>query len=135
MLRASDASVMSEADIMRAGQNGRPLQGLEQQIILCDFLAVSACLALEFEAYKQHAKVINLANQYIIEEFTMYRKIVIPSGKMADHSCRHCGGSGMMKCPRCDGTGTFHDGSTCYYCNGAKEVTCNACGGTGIIRD
>lgn len=58
-----------------------------------------------------------------------------PEGKLADHSCRCCSGSGMMRCPRCAGTGSFTDGSTCYYCKGAGEVECNACGGTGIIRD
>lgn len=26
--------------------------------------------------------------------------------------------SKRYKCPRCDGTGTFYDGSRCYYCQG-----------------
>ncbi len=58
-----------------------------------------------------------------------------PEGKLADHSCRCCGGSGQMKCPRCDGTGTFIDGTTCYYCKGKGRVECSACDGKGRIED
>ena len=58
-----------------------------------------------------------------------------PEGKLADHFCKHCHGEGKMKCPRCDGYGTFTDKSTCYYCQGAGKVECSACNGTGIIRD
>lgn len=63
------------------------------------------------------------------------RTLKAPEGKLADHSCSCCSGSGKMKCPRCDGTGSFTDGSKCYYCQGAGRVECKACDGTGIIRD
>lgn len=33
----------------------------------------------------------------------MYKKITIPSGIFASHSCSCCNGSGEMKCPRCGG--------------------------------
>lgn len=58
-----------------------------------------------------------------------------PEGKLADHRCSCCSGSGMMTCPRCGGYGTFDDGSKCYYCQGARVVKCNACDGKGIIAD
>lgn len=52
-------------------------------------------------------------------------------------SCRCCGGSGKVKCPRCDGYGTMDDKkkSTCYYCQGDKVVDCPACDGTGMVED
>lgn len=65
----------------------------------------------------------------------MYKKITIPSGIFASHSCSCCSGSGEMKCPRCGGYGTFNDGSTCYYCQGSGRVRCGACGGSGRIDD
>lgn len=53
------------------------------------------------------------------------------------HECRCCGGTGKVKCPRCDGYGTMDDKehSTCYYCQGEKVIECPACGGTGVIED
>ena len=50
-------------------------------------------------------------------------------------SCRACNGNGKHKCPRCDGTGTFMDGSTCYYCKGYRLTKCGACDGTGKIKE
>ena len=63
------------------------------------------------------------------------RTLKAPEGKLADHSCSCCSGSGMMKCPRCDGTGSFTDGSKSYYCQGSGKVECKECDGTGIIGD
>ena len=63
------------------------------------------------------------------------RMLFVPEGKFEVHSCKCCSGSGMMKCPRCGGTGRFNDGSRCYYCGGNGKVTCSACNGKGIIED
>lgn len=62
-------------------------------------------------------------------------KIIIPKGKLRSHFCSCCSGSGEMKCPRCDGYGTFNDKSTCYYCQGSGKVTCSACNGKGYFED
>ena len=51
------------------------------------------------------------------------------------HTCRNCGGSGSVRCPRCDGYGTMDTGDTCYYCQGAKTVVCPSCNGTGKVQD
>ena len=53
------------------------------------------------------------------------------------HICKYCGGSGKVKCPRCDGYGVMNDNqkSTCYYCQGRKQIVCTACDGKGIIED
>lgn len=51
------------------------------------------------------------------------------------HVCKCCGGSGKVKCPRCDGQGTIEKKDSCYYCNGEKEVTCPACNGVGTVED
>ena len=49
--------------------------------------------------------------------------------------CGVCSGSGKEVCFRCDGHGTFEDGSTCYYCKGAGTITCNVCHGYGYYDD
>lgn len=58
-----------------------------------------------------------------------------PEGKLANHTCSCCSGTGKMKCPRCDGTGSFTSGETCYYCQGSGKVECSGCNGKGIIED
>lgn len=50
------------------------------------------------------------------------------------HTCRHCGGSGEVVCPRCCGDGKLGR-ETCYYCQGEGRVKCPACNGTGTIDD
>lgn len=51
--------------------------------------------------------------------------------------CQCCGGTGKVKCPRCNGYGIMDnkDKSICYYCQGHKKVVCPACGGTGMVKD
>lgn len=49
--------------------------------------------------------------------------------------CKHCGGSGKAKCPRCDGHGTMTSKEICYYCQGDGKVSCPSCNGSGKIDD
>lgn len=60
-------------------------------------------------------------------------KIIIYKGRFSSDRCSACGGSGSKKCPRCDATGTFTDGSECYYCKGVGYFQCEKCKGTGLV--
>ena len=53
---------------------------------------------------------------------------------MSKHLCRHCGGSGHVKCPRCDGTGKLGK-DTCYACDGDRVVECPVCHGEKYVED
>lgn len=60
--------------------------------------------------------------------------------------CGHCHGSGVVKCPRCNGTGreSYEDGNyasgearmktgRCSECSGTGRIPCKECNGKGVI--
>lgn len=56
------------------------------------------------------------------------------TGWIPQYPCLKCNGSGVLKCPLCNGTGAYLNGTICPECHGTGEIICPKCHGTGGTR-
>lgn len=94
---------------------------------------------ISYDNHKENGQRLTANNDYQtfsdIPDHEVLRNIqIILGGTLATHTCIHCGGSGNMTCPMCNGRGhSMKDGhiNHCSRCGGSGHVSCNHCGGTG----